>query len=188
MMEIKFERIERPVLNGAAQRAACKAWRAVYDFLVIIDGEPRGTWHRNSHTRGYTLLDASGRTVRAPWLLTDGRRHNEDAPHSWHDVEVDRQAEFMDMVLRELDYIPTPNQIAARDLAEEEADRRQQAAEREAAHLKNVKDSGPRLLDVLTALLDEYKPNANNMIQTAPRRALWAAASEAVDFANRGKP
>ena len=124
-------------------------YKGGYCFDVLRDGTKIAQWRPIQVAKGYTLVDLSGRVVRAPYFRTTGERGDLDAPWHWHDVECKAQSEFAEQITKELDYIPTLEQIAQRD-ADEAAKVAERAAKAEdEARVERVKEAGPDLLSVV---------------------------------------
>lgn len=74
-MTIEFVRIERDCISNKKrhEEGGAAARGIIYDFDVIIDGEHRATWQRETVGVGYRLLDANGENIPDPERTTKFR-------------------------------------------------------------------------------------------------------------------
>lgn len=149
--EIKFVRVVRECGHNDNLRPGEKI---IYDFDVIVDGVNLATWKRNIYKRGYYLSDSGGREVKAPWFDASNIRRVEDPAHRWHGVQAENKEQFAEVVIRELDYIPTPAQVEQRRLDEEAANGQAERARLEAHRTDRIKQAGPDLLAALEKIAE----------------------------------
>ena len=146
---IHFERFLRDCpFNDRKVEAGDKHGR-LYDFRVFINGELRGYWKAIGHRRGYEFYDLGFKIVRAPYIKGDGTRHDDDPRYRWRVVEARAQGQFTEMVVQELDYIPTLGQIKQRQHEEDEAAKAAAAQEAAAQRLARIRAAAPKMLEAL---------------------------------------
>lgn len=177
MPDIKFIKVERDCpankTTRKEQAALPEKWKTprgiIYDYDIIIDGVKRGVWNKNSGSIGYRLMDSSNRPVRAPYFDTKGRRRIEDKEYNWHQITANTQGQFEEEVLKELDYIPTIQQVIMRDALEETKRIEAEAAEVEKWRIIKIKEHGVELLAALEA--------ANRLFVEALPKFDWGASA-----------
>lgn len=154
--KLTLNRIQRdcPWNGNAADRVARgESADLIYDFEVLCDGILIAVWkklYRNG--RGYELCDLGGEPVRAPWFDVSGVRHPEEPRHNWYRVSADSQKEFIELVERDFDYIPSQAQVELRQAAKQRAREQEEAEKAEADRIYQIKEAGPDMLTVLKRL------------------------------------